>query len=715
MEAEDIEAILADAASKAQPSPVDRLTANDVFDVRDYFMRYFRGVARIRMLTEDFWEAAAELLPRLEIHDRARFLSVLWGETDAFSNLYVQLYKALKRLNFSHEAYSVLGSESGEGALLPRSKSIIDVSTLKGLGQDSDDTLTVVDPSGTRVELRRCEYAALISELVIQIADIPYDYFRFTDLLDFPGYRSREQIRQLDSFLQQDNAIESLFVRGKVAYLFQRYREERELTSMLLCVADSNQEVKSLPDVIDEWIRNTHGETAEERSGKTVSLFLVLTKFDKEFDRKGGGGDTPAEYAAKWKTRLHSSLWDFLGKQHTWPLAWSTAGPFNNSFWIRNPKYEAPHLYRYNDAGHEVGLLTGARDVERINGLKQAFLTTPEVAAHFKNPEVAWDAALMPNDGGISYLATELGKVCDPDLKYNQLVQQVNTLKLDMLSRMREFYVGDDNTEQINQRIQKSRDVAKALTKTAKAERFGSLMSQLYVTESALRDLYLRIDKERSEDVILISEPRVEDHDFYEALGLDDEAPQEEGQEAATAAMQSFAELYAAEVTALWVSKIHDFADDRVARNHYFIPEAIAQDLIRELKSGFSKIKIQKKIAAIVADITRLRVNVHKAIAFPTRLTANLVNEYVNYLGYQNVPESKRPDIKGDPIFKSQRFDCDPPSLSATPGNYHDRFVMDWLKGFLSLAEDNARLESGMRVDPAANEQLSVLISALEG
>ncbi len=651
-------------------------------------MRYFRGVARIRMLTEDFWEAAADVLPRLEIHDRARFLAVLWGETDAFSNLYVQLYTALKRLDFSHEAYSALGSESSEGALLPRSKSIIDVSTLSRLGQESADTLTVVVPSGTRVELKRCEYAALISELVIQIADIPYDYFRFTDLLDFPGYRSREQIRQLDSFLQQDNAIESLFIRGKVAYLFQRYREERELTSMLLCVADSNQEVKSLPDVIDEWIRNTHGETAEERSGKAVSLFLVLTKFDKEFDRKGGGGDTPAEYASKWKTRLHSSLWDFLGKQHAWPLEWSKAGPFNNSFWIRNPKYEAPHLYQYDDAGHEVGLLTGARDLERINGLKQAFLTTPEVAVHFKNPEVAWDSALMPNDGGISYLATELGNVCDPDLKYNQLVHQFNAVKLEMLSRMREYYVGDDNTERINTRIQKSRDVAKALTKTAKAERFGSLMSQLYVSESALRDLYLRIDKESAQNVILISEPQAEDNDFFEALGLDDEAPQEDSQEGATAAMQSFAELYAAEVATLWVSKIHDFVDDHVARNYHFLSEAIAQDLIRELKSGFSTIQIQKKIAGTVADTTRLRITVHKAIAFPTRLTANLVNDYVNYLGYQDVPESKRPNIKGEPIFKSQPFDCDPPSLSETPGNYHDRFVMDWLKGFLTLAED---------------------------
>jgi len=715
LEAEDIEEILKEGESKVQQTQIDNLTSNDVFDLRDYFMRYFRGVARIRMLTDEFWETAAELLPRLEIADRARFLSVFWGGTESFSNLYIRLYEALKRLDFSVEAYSALGSPNSDGALMPRSKSIIDVSTLRGLGRDSDDTLKVVVSSGTTSDLQRSEFAALISELVIQIEDIPYDYFRYTDLLDFPGYRSREQIRDLDHFLQQENSIESLFLRGKVAYLFQRYREERELTSMLLCVADNNQEVKSLPDVIDEWIRDTHGDTSQERSGKVISLFLVLTKFDKEFDRKGGGGDTPVEYAAKWKTRLHSSLWDFFGKQHSWPLEWSNTEVFNNSYWIRNPKYEAPHLYQYDNFGREVGLLSTAREVERINGLKQAFLTTPEVAAHFRNPLKAWDSALLPNDGGISYLANELGKVCDPDLKHNQLVNRYNVLKRDMLSRVQEFYIGDDSTKLVNKRIESSRDVVKALTKTAKAERFGSLISQLYVAESTLRDLYLRLDKERSDDVILVSESKSEDNDFLEALGLETELPDEKIPEESEKSMQSLQELYAAEVASLWVSKLHDFVDDSAARNYYFISEPIAQDFIRELKAGFSKTLIQQKITNTVTDLTRLRLNIHKAIAYPTRLSANLVNDYVNYLGFNEVSTAERPEIKGRPIFKPKSLDCGPPSLSETPSNYHDRFVMDWLKGFLSLAEHNARFEGGMSIDPVANEKLSMLISTLEG
>ncbi len=55
---------------------------------------------------------------------------------------------------------------------------------------------------------------------------------------------------------------------------------------MLLCIGPSNQEVQDLPGVINSWIAVTHGEKPEDRVGKLVSLFLILTKFDLEFEDK---------------------------------------------------------------------------------------------------------------------------------------------------------------------------------------------------------------------------------------------------------------------------------------------------------------------------------------------------------------------------------------------------------------------------------------------
>ncbi len=171
LEADEIEKLLTEAQSNAQTQSVDTMSSVDVFDIRDYFTRNFRGVARIRALTEGFWERAANLLPRLSVQSRAQLLSVLWGESEAFSNLYMRLYDALQKLNFAEEAFSTLGSDSAPGALLPRSKSVIDVATLYGLSESTGDTISVFSPQGANSLLERSEYAALISELVIQIED----------------------------------------------------------------------------------------------------------------------------------------------------------------------------------------------------------------------------------------------------------------------------------------------------------------------------------------------------------------------------------------------------------------------------------------------------------------------------------------------------------------------------------------------------------------
>ena len=93
-------------------------------------------------------------------------------------------------------------------------------------------------------------------------------YFEHTDLLDFPGYRSRYKFDDVRRELEKPGLLREMFLRGKVAYLFQRYCAERELTSMLLCIGPSNQEVQDLPGVINDWICSTHGERPEERAGR---------------------------------------------------------------------------------------------------------------------------------------------------------------------------------------------------------------------------------------------------------------------------------------------------------------------------------------------------------------------------------------------------------------------------------------------------------------
>ncbi|MCB1770094.1 MAG: TerD family protein, partial [Candidatus Competibacteraceae bacterium] len=377
----------------AQASPVDPLIAEDVFDLQAYFERYFKGQERVRLLRHGYWEQAAQLAPRLRIQERARLFSMIWGEVDAFSQLYIRLYNGLQGLNFATDA------QAGLEALIPREQSIIDVQTLKSLGTGGGGTLSLLGTNGARVTLPRSEVAALIAELRIVISEQPWDFFQHTDLLDFPGARSREQIKDLPAFLEGNDALQSLFLRGKVAYLFERYCAEQELTSMLLCIGPSNQEVKTLPEMVYDWVVSTHGATPEQRTQQPTALFLVLTKFDMEFEEKAGERSPEG----RWTTRLESSLLNFFGKQHEWPRQWDIQGCFRNSYWLRNPNFKAKHMFDYDESGRETGVRRGEQS--RIEVFRTAFLRDQNANRHFRNPVEAWNAGLMLNDGGVTYLA----------------------------------------------------------------------------------------------------------------------------------------------------------------------------------------------------------------------------------------------------------------------------------------------------------------------
>ncbi len=392
---------------------MDPLTADDVFDLQAYFERYFKGFERVRLLRHGYWEQAAQLAPRLRIQDRARLFGVIWGGVEAFGQLYMRLYTGLQGLNFARDAYA------GLEALLPREQSIIDVQTLKGLGTGGGQTLTLIGAGGARVTLPRSEVTALIAELRIVISEQPWDFFQHTDLLDFPGARSREQIKDLPAFLQGIDTLQSLFLRGKVAYLFERYCAEQELTSMLLCIGPSNQEVKTLPEMVYDWIISTHGATPEQRAQQPTALFLVLTKFDMEFEEKAGERSPES----RWITRMESSLLNFFGKQHDWPRQWDTQGVFRNSFWLRNPNFKAKNIFDYDEKGRELGVRPGER--KRIEQFRDAFLKDAAASAHFQNPAAGLGSGIRPQRRRYQLSGRDLRPLCNPELKHQQLAGQL--------------------------------------------------------------------------------------------------------------------------------------------------------------------------------------------------------------------------------------------------------------------------------------------------
>jgi hypothetical protein len=701
---------LAELTQATASTAVDPLTADDVYDLQAYFERYFKGCERIRQLRHGFWEPAATLAPRLRVGERTRLFGLLWGDLEPFNRLYQTLYAGLQGLGFARDAYA------GLEALLPRTRSLIDVQTLKGLGGDGGDTLTLIGAGGARIALPRSTVTALIAELRIVIQEQPWDFFAHTDLLDCPGARSREQIKDLAAFLTTADALPSLFLRGKVAYLFERYCAEQELTGMLLCIGPSNQEVKTLPDMVYDWIAATHGATPEQRSQQPTALFLVLTKFDMEFEEKAGEPSPES----RWRIRLESSLLNFFGKQHDWPQRWDGKGCFRNSFWLRNPNFKAKHLFDYDEAGRETALRRG--ETARIERFHQAFLQDTVANRHFQDPARAWDAAFALNDGGVGYLAESLRPLCNPELKRRQITGQLTRLRQQLCERISPYYVSGNPEQVLAQRLAVAQRIAGQLIDCAGAQRFGELLAALQVDSDELEAIYYRIET-RLPDTSSGEAPgigaAVDTARMKQALGLVGGTGTAAADVAANGERKDQAALFAHEVLGEWMQDLHDLAANGALCDYYRLPDAVMGEFIQELIAGSQRLQLEARIAQTVRDATRFRLRFQQSVALPARLTAKLINQYLDLLGYEAVPLERRPTLALDggprPIFRPR-----PPvqgmlALAEQPANYDQEYYTDWIRAFLDLVEQNARLPGGVTVDLAANQLLGEWLVQLGG
>ncbi|KAA5603909.1 hypothetical protein F1188_18410 [Roseospira marina] len=727
---EVISALMDTLRGRMKTAPVDRLTEDDVFDLQEYFDRTFGGVERVKALRVSYWEAAAELAPYLEIADRATLFAILWDDLSAFTDVYVRLQKALAQLGFPSEACCGL-----EG-LQPRNQSIINVDTLHDLGQpNAAGTVTLRSLNGQSATVSRADATALIAELAIQIDEQPWDFFEHTDLLDFPGARARESIRDIHGYLADSSKVWVFFLRGKVAYLYERYCADQELTSMLLCVGPSNQEVVTLPAMVKSWIEATHGERPEDRAKQDTALFLVLTKFDMEFADKKGSDKT--DLSTRWTTRLEASFLHFFGKQDTWPYEWDGKNrPFQNIFWVRNPNIKDEALLDYDESDHEIGIRATAQD--RIAKLKAGYIQNGEVQTYVGEAELKWDAAMKLNDGGIGLLAERLRPVCRPELKLRQIEGRLSDLRERMGQRLKAYYVsGDREAERLKRRQELEDTVIPCLIDCMEATRFGVLQRRLMVEakdmERVFKQMRFRFSRPRAPDqpAAPTSAPAPRPRGFGMNLrdrvkpspgngnghgdGHGTGAPDGEdaGKPAATNGHDS-ASAFVDAVLQAWAAQIRDFAQDAQACQYFLFNPTAFDTLVNELLIGSERLAIADSAAETLRDWMRLSIDSHQTAPGAGIIAANAVNGYLRSLGFDGREEARRPRVaEGDgerPIFP-KRPDSGPLRLGEDPLPYDMNYCLDWIEAIRVLTEENA--SGGTDANTPSNRTLGGILAAL--
>ena len=718
---EEVRRAVEKARGRVKPQAAAHLDEIELFDLGEYFRQYFANQAAT-LGAAGYWEQLIELAARLSLQDRAELFGVLWNGLPDFTELFVRLAEGLEQLHHAPEANVEIG------ALIPREangqpRSIIDVAILKQLGTEADaaDLLKVVPltskGAGAPVSLPRALLTALVAELRIVMTEKPWDFFEHTDLLDFPGARGRLKLIDLPVDAgDRGRQLHELLLRGKVAYLFQRFTEERELTSMLLCMPPSVQEVKDLPAMVREWIMVTHGNR-EARSKVANALFLVLTKFDLDFIEKGG--ETSESRRGKWDRRLNASFLDLYGASD-WPHDWN-GKPFANTFFLRNPGMKQEHIIEYesiekNPDGSERLVERGAAPAKAalLSELRGAFVDSPLAAMHFNDLPTAWDAAFRPNDGGVSYLVEKLSQVLKPGLKAHQIAERLAEEVVTLDGKLRRFYLGDDEDTR-QKREQELMALRRSLFNDSARDGFHNFFKLLGAFSLGV--------PEAREVVLNVAALRI---DALAPAGATEKVePDPWANEAGSTAPRrklDRAAVFAREIMNAWTDKLRTLSQNEEATRNLGFEGRVIDDVANELIVGATRQGVAERIAGDVRarlQTANVRWDDGTVADRAATMAAMAIDDYVAYLGFILRPEGERPGFPEPPRQPERPIFPRPPSANGIPvvepqrSALERQMFLDWGVALRQLGIDNVGFSGGREISPEQNRRLSAILQTI--
>lgn len=708
------------------------IVQEDVWDIAEYLGRYVAGSELTKRL-ETFWPDFAAIAPRLSIPDAAQLWSLLWGRHDPLTALFRRLVDALANLDFTPEIFCSLDAFD-----LTRNdpRSILDVNSLLDIARADAPTMRVSTRDAKVVELARPVVAALTAEVHCTLTEKPpWAFFEHTDLLDFPGYRSRGLgAPGLAHHLQRDLPVmlKEIILRGKVEYLFQRYTAEQDITAMLLCMKYSVSNVNTLTDAVARWVASTHGQSPQDRRAKPSLLFFVFTMCDVHFDQKPS--DDSLGLGARFDGRIKASLTDPFGKaSESWVNQWLPNAPFTNCFLMRKPNLDSTFLALEDETRRELGILPNK--ARFVRDLADAFAAESAVRRHFQDPEQAFAALLRLNDGGARYIAEHLEAVLRPDVKATQVHDQLEQVRRRVVNAVAPFHTPTDIEKRVAQQERVARRaVADLHGGSVEYFRFGLFLRGLMIDPADLSDRLYEALMRRPDlpgtRVVPSTTPSLPSAGAFGTRGIalpflvDPEpagpAPIHDCMEVPRAETsllpRSGAEALARSAMRIWLEHLDRLANDELFCRDAVVSAATVREIVAEIGKAASR---QDLLRTLVADIARLRhiERLDERLAKATVALEHRLNQFVADLGYGLVPEAERPSVPRGAVqravFAAKPLNWDVSGFGSEPRPFRTEYIGDWLTAAYQLFQDNARHEAGGGRDAEQNARLGRILAAL--
>lgn len=541
-----ISAELAELYGNRPEQAATPLVEDDILDIKSYLATYHKAATQTLISRSNYFETVTRIIRRVPSAEWSSVLKYLWHENEVISNLFDRLVADLARMDYAREVYIPIEPTIHGGV---NSNTIMSVACLNGLDKSdwNRHTDVFVPEGGDRSHLRRvsdvptCDLCAVSAEIIFKVDDeylnetrsycydpehagepgylsrasmdklapqVNKDLLSHTDLLDFPGARSNEQqdeanltARTLDDAGQ--SVLVKLYLRGKIAYLFNYYSESHMMKMLLFCHHQKQSEVKNLHILLDQWISRNVGKTAADRAdtlrrtGGISPLFLVATKINIDM--------TPRNYDAhnnatsinnRWDERFRTVLLDAVlnWSNVDWYRNWNAPGKsFSDTYLLRSYEHSscAPNGNQMFD-GFDLATMAPERrmvmNADYYRLLRSTFVSNASVRELFFDPELAWDVVSTLNNDGSLYIIERMSRVAAAakELRDEQMRQERDKIMDNVRNILAKEYDNDNDNEKLLHNIATASNLRWEFDTSCSTDSyyFGHLLQALEVTEA---------------------------------------------------------------------------------------------------------------------------------------------------------------------------------------------------------------------------------------
>jgi hypothetical protein len=668
------------------------LTEDDILDIQDYFNSNFSTKAS-NVIHSNFFTKVSIHISKIKVEKWNELFGLLWNNNEYIEELFLNLLENHKKLDYATEVYLPID------AVLREKGSLLEVTRLYEIYGAEEQTLSqfeakvsvLYNPESNKIALdfSKSYLCALAAELVFRLPDDleqEKPFLKETDLLDFPGARHRMENHEEDI---DSKIIPQMLLRGKVAYLFNKYSLYQKINILLFCQHNEDTKQGAVPELLNNWIGDMVGNSPDEREefiakSKIPPLFVISTKFniDLEYDSRNDKKENQNSLKERWKRRFDKALQKGVLSTETynWFENWtSSMSNFQNLYLLRDFFYSSEGqsgVYRgYSEEKIEKEEIVPEGYADLREDLKQSFLANSFVKNHFEDPELAWNSSTSINQDGSELIINKLTIASE---NINEAIKDKFNRELDeigfgILKELKKYYHDSDSDKKLFKAKSEAGEIQIKLDLAFGKDHFffGPMMQEFMLNESEVYSLYLEKLKaiENSQIVnmgkyngIRTNVPELDPNADFETnlKKLQEHYERSSAEECEeyfenkginlqelfygnNERVKQFSHVLAESLEAYWF-------ENHLRKSTQKLIDAFSETGLQStqemLKTLYQKLEISEKVARRIRTYVDGNTRVEESYGMIADLSAEIINKFINTVGIEYYTESDEADLK---------------------------------------------------------------------